>query len=723
MTRHSNKSEIQAAIQARHQNIFAFLGAHEVGGGKQVVRTVQPYAAVVDVIVNGKRFEAEKLHEDGYYEAVTPTGLYEFDITDHEGLTQRIVDPYSFGLLLGEQDVHFFREGSHQRLWEMLGSRMKTVDGVEGCQFAVWAPNAQRVSVIGDWNRWDGRVHVMRNRIEAGVWEIFIPGLPENSHYKFELIDKHGHMRVKSDPMANYGQNGAQTASLTFDLERYGWADNEWMQRRPANDLYHAPMSIYEVHPCSWKRNANDGGRWLTYRELADDLIPYVKGLGFTHIELMGIAEHPFDGSWGYQVTGYYAPTSRFGNPDEFREFVDRCHQNGIGVILDWVPGHFPKDEHGLAKFDGTALYEHEDPRLGEHMDWGTLIFNYGRNEVKNFLVSNALYWLEQFHIDGLRVDAVASMLYLDYSRNAGEWVPNHLGGRENLAAIAFMRDLNQVCYKLHPGTTIIAEESTAWPGVSRPVSSGGLGFGFKWNMGWMNDSLHYMAEDPVHRKYHHGEATFSMIYAYDENFILVLSHDEVVHGKGSLINKMPGDRWQKFANLRMFLAWMWMHPGKKLLFMGCEFGQWSEWKHDSSLDWHLFLGEEHSGLQKLVKDLNHLYTTRPSLHTKDHEAGGFWWLDANDAENSIFAFARSSPDGDKVYVLVNATPVPRKAYRVGVGDAGSYRELLNSDAAIYAGTGLSAGAGFQAQQTPWQGQPWSVVVDLPPLGVLVLGR
>jgi 1,4-alpha-glucan branching enzyme len=723
MTRHSNKSEIQAAIQARHQNIFAFLGAHEVGGGKQVVRTVQPYAAVVDVIVNGQRYEAKKLHEDGFFEAVTPTGLYEIDITDHEGLTQRIVDPYSFGLLLGEQDVYFFREGSHQRLWEMLGARMKTVDGVEGCQFAVWAPNAQRVSVVGDWNRWDGRVHVMRNRIEAGVWEIFIPGLPENSHYKFELIDKHGHLRLKSDPMANFGQHGSQTASLTFDMERYGWADNEWMQRRPANDLYHSPMSIYEVHPGSWKRNANDGGRWLTYRELADDLIPYVKGLGFTHIELMGIAEHPFDGSWGYQVTGYYAPTSRFGNPDEFREFVDRCHQNGIGVILDWVPGHFPKDEHGLAKFDGTALYEHEDPRLGEHMDWGTLIFNYGRNEVKNFLVSNALYWLEQFHIDGLRVDAVASMLYLDYSRKAGEWVPNHLGGRENLAAIAFMRDLNQVCYELHPGTTIIAEESTAWPGVSRPVSSGGLGFGFKWNMGWMNDSLHYMSEDPVHRKYHHGEATFSMIYAYDENFILVLSHDEVVHGKGSLINKMPGDRWQTFANLRLFLAWMWMHPGKKLLFMGGEFGQWDEWKHDASLDWHLFLGEEHSGLQKLVKDLNHLYTTRPSLHTKDHEAGGFAWLDANDAENSIFAFARSSPDGDKVYVLVNATPVPRKAYRVGVSEAGSYRELLNSDAATYAGTGLSAGAGFQAQEKAHQGQPWSVVVDLPPLGVLVLGR
>ena len=723
MTRHSNKSEIQAAMEARHANVFAFLGAHPLGDGKQIVRTIQPYASVLDVTVNGKRYEAQKRHDDGYFEAVTPVGAYELDITDHDGFAQSIIDPYSFGLLLGEKDVYYFREGRHQRLWEILGATFKTVDDVEGVQFAVWAPNARRVSVVGDWNRWDGRVHVMRNRVEAGIWEIFIPGLTESAHYKFELIDKHGHMRVKSDPMAVFSQHGAQTASLTFDLERYGWADNDWMQHRASSDLYHRPMSIYEVHPGSWKRNANEGNRWLTYLELADELIPYVKGLGFTHIELMGIAEHPFDGSWGYQVTGYYAPTSRFGNPDEFRQFVDRCHQNGIGVILDWVPGHFPKDEHGLAKFDGTALYEHEDPRLGEHMDWGTLIFNYGRSEVKNFLVSNALYWLEQFHIDGLRVDAVASMLYLDYSRNPGEWVPNHLGGRENLEAIAFMKDLNQLCYEKHPGTTIIAEESTAWPGVSRPVSAGGLGYGFKWNMGWMNDSLHYMAENPVHRKYHHGEATFSMIYAYDENFILVLSHDEVVHGKGSLINKMPGDRWQKFANLRLFLAWMWMHPGKKLLFMGGEFGQWNEWKHDASLDWHLFLGEEHAGLQRLVKDINHLYTTRPALHTKDHEAGGFWWLDANDAENSIFAFARSSPDGDKVYVLVNATPVPRKDYRVGVGDAGSYRELLNSDAPNYAGSGVSAGAGFQAQETPWQGQPWSVVVDLPPLGVLVLGR
>ena len=723
MTPYSKKEEIQAVLEARHQNVFAFLGAHEAAEGRQVVRIFQPYAASVSVLVGKEAVPAERIHPDGYFEAVTPKGLYQLEVTTHEGSTTRSSDPYSFGLLLGEQDMYFFREGSHQRLWEVLGARLKTIGGVAGCQFSVWAPNAQRVSVVGDWNRWDGRVNVMRNRIEAGIWEIFIPAVTELAHYKFELIDKHGQLRVKSDPYAVFGQHGTQTSSLTFDLERYRWSDNDWMQKRAARNLYHSPMSIYEVHLGSWKRKAEQGGRWLSYRELADDLIPYVQGLGFTHIELMGIAEHPFDGSWGYQVTGYFAPTSRFGNPDEFREFVDRAHQAGLGVILDWVPGHFPKDEHGLAKFDGTALYEHEDPRLGEHMDWGTLIFNYGRLEVKNFLVSNALYWLEQFHIDGLRVDAVASMLYLDYSRNPGEWVPNHLGGRENLDAIAFMRDLNQVCYAKHPGTTIIAEESTAWPGVSRPVSAGGLGFGFKWNMGWMNDSLHYMAEDPVHRKYHHGEATFSMIYAYDENFILVLSHDEVVHGKGSLINKMPGDRWQKFANLRMFLSWMWTHPGKKLLFMGCEFGQWHEWKHDSSLDWHLFLGEEHAGLQRLVRDINHLYTSRPALHAKDHEAGGFWWLDANDAENSIFAYGRSAPDGDKVYVLVNATPVPRKNYRVGVADAGSYRELLNSDAPAYAGSGVSAGAGFQAQDVPWQGQPWSVVVDLPPLATLVLGR
>ncbi|MBN8421927.1 MAG: 1,4-alpha-glucan branching protein GlgB [Verrucomicrobia bacterium] len=723
MTPYSTQADIESVLAARHPNVFAFLGAHDAGEGRQVVRTVQPYAKEVAVIVGNERVVAEKQHKDGYFEAVTPKGLYQLEVTPFEGEATRTSDPYSFGLLLGEQDMYYFREGTHQRLWEILGARLKTVHGVAGCQFAVWAPNARRVSVVGDWNHWDGRVNVMRNRIEAGIWEIFIPGITELTHYKFEILDINGHLCLKSDPYAVFGQHGTQTSSLVFDMERYSWSDNEWMQVRAKCDLYHSPMSAYEVHLGSWKRKESEGNRWMSYKELADELIPYVKNLGFTHIEIMGIAEHPFDGSWGYQVTGYFAPTSRFGNPDEFREFVDRCHQAGIGVILDWVPGHFPKDAHGLAKFDGTALYEHADPRLGEHQDWGTLIFNYGRHEVKNFLISNALYWLEQFHIDGLRVDAVASMLYLDYSRNAGEWIPNHLGGRENLEAIAFMRELNSVCYAKHPGSTIIAEESTAWPGVSKPVSTGGLGFGFKWNMGWMNDSLHYMSEDPVHRKYHHGEATFAMIYAFDENFILVLSHDEVVHGKGSLINKMPGDRWQKFANLRMFFSWMWTHPGKKLLFMGGEFGQWNEWRHDSSLDWHLFLGEEHSGLQKLVKDLNHLYTTRPALYAKDHEPGGFHWLDANDADNSIFAYTRSSSDGDKVTVLVNATPVTRKDYRVGVSEAGSYRELLNSDAPNYAGSGVSAGAGFQAQPTPWQGQPWSIVVDLPPLATLVLGR
>ena len=557
MSSYSKSEDIQAVLGARHPNVFGFLGAHDVGGGLQVVRVVDPHAAAVNVIVNGETTAATKVDEGGFFEAVTKQGEHVLEITGMDGITSRRHDPYSFGLLLGEQDMHYFREGTHQRLWEILGARLKTIHGVSGCQFAVWAPNAQRVSVVGDWNHWDGRVNPMRHRLESGIWEIFIPGITELTHYKFELVDKHGFLRVKSDPYAVFAQHGIQTASLVYDLGRYQWADADWMQQRAQHDLYHAPMSAYEVHLGSWKRKTNEDGRWLSYLELADELIPYVKDLGFTHIELMPVSEHPFDGSWGYQVTGYYAPTSRFGTPDEFRQFVDRCHQAGLGVILDWVPGHFPKDEHGLARFDGTALFEHEDPRLGEHMDWGTLIFNYGRHEVRNFLISNALYWLEEFHIDGLRVDAVASMLYLDYSRKPGEWVPNHLGGRENLEAISFMRELNRVCYAKHPGSTIIAEESTAWPGVSRPVSAGGLGFGFKWNMGWMNDSLRYMEHEPVHRKFHHGEATFSMIYAYDENFILVLSHDEVVHGKGSLINKMPGDRWQKFANLRMFLSWI----------------------------------------------------------------------------------------------------------------------------------------------------------------------
>jgi 1,4-alpha-glucan branching enzyme len=727
----SSDEDIYAILEARHWNPFSFLGPHWIGDtGKAVVRSFQPAARNVEVVFRAdesKRFSGIKVHEHGLYEIQVPHELhsedYDLVITYHNGEVYRVADPYAFGLCLGEQDMHFFREGTHQRLYEVLGAHLATRQGVAGVQFAVWAPNAKRVSVIGDFNTWDGRVHPMRCRIEGGIWELFIPGLSLNEHYKFELVDAHHQLRVKTDPFAFFAQNGHQTASLTWDYKRYTWGDQQWMRQRSTQNLYQSPMSIYEVHLGSWKRVPGDHGRPLSYLELADSLIPYVKGLGFTHIELMPVSEYPFDGSWGYQVTGYFAPTSRYGNPDDFREFVDRCHQEGIGVIVDWVPGHFPKDEHGLARFDGTALFEHGDPRQGEHQDWGTLIFNYGRNEVKNFLISNALFWLEHYHIDGLRVDAVASMLYLDYSREPGEWVPNYHGGRENLEAIAFMKQLNHLCYEQHPGIMMIAEESTAWPGVSRPTSMGGLGFGFKWNMGWMNDTLRYMQQDPIHRKYHHGEATFSMLYAYDENFILVLSHDEVVHGKRSLLSKMPGDRWQQFANLRMLYAWMWAHPGKKLLFMGGEFGQWTEWRESQSLDWHLFLGDDHAGLQRLVKDLNQLYTTRPALHALDHQSGGFWWLDANDADASIFAFVRTELNGDRVYVLINATPVPRSGYRLGVTEPGVYRELLNTDAAVYGGSNVGNLGTAHAEDVPWQGQHWSLQITVPPLGVVYLAK
>ena len=725
----SSDSDIEAVLDARHPNVFGFLGPHRIGDtSSAVVRTFQPQARNVKVVLRADRsrvFPALKVHDHGLFEAQLPvaefTHDYDLEIENHDGQTQIIGDAYAFGMILGELDMHLFREGNHQKLHDCLGAHLDVREGVAGVRFAVWAPNARRVSVVGDFNNWDGRRHPMRLRIEGGIWELFIPGVKEQAHYKFELIDAHGALRTKSDPFAFYGQHSEQTASLVWDTHRYGWADQEWVNQRQRSDVYRKPMSIYEVHLGSWKHVPEEGGRSLSYREMADQLIPYAKSLGFTHLELMGLAEHPFDGSWGYQVTGYFAPTSRYGNPDEFREFIDRCHLAGLGVILDWVPGHFPKDEHGLAKFDGTALFEHADPRQGEHQDWGTLIFNYGRNEVKNFLISNALYWIEEYHIDGLRVDAVASMLYLDYSREPGQWVPNYQGGRENLEAIGFMQHLNGVCYEKHPGILMIAEESTAWPGVSRPISGGGLGFGFKWNMGWMNDSLNYIAHEPVHRKYHHGQATFSMLYAYDENFILVLSHDEVVHGKGSLINKMPGDRWQKFANLRLFYAWMWAHPGKKLLFMGGEFGQWREWSHERSLDWHLFMGHEHAGLQKLVGDLNHLYANSPALHERCHQPDGFWWLDANDGDNSIFTFGRCGDLGQKIYVAVNATPVPRHGYRLGVAEPGAYRELLNTDANDYGGSGQTNPGNLFAQNVPWQGQPWSVEITLPPLGAVYL--
>jgi 1,4-alpha-glucan branching enzyme len=593
------------------------------------------------------------------------------------------------------------------------------VDGATGTTFHVWAPNAQRVSVVGEFNGWDGRIHPMRKLFGCGVWEIFLPGVQEGAHYKFEVKQSHGGIVLKSDPFAFFAQHGTSTASLVFDLHRYTWSDADWMEARAAKEWHRAPLSVYEVHLGSWQRKPEEGNRYLSYRELADTLLPYVLEMGYTHVELLPVAEHPFDGSWGYQVTGYFAPTSRFGNPDEFRYLVDRFHQAGIGVILDWVPGHFPKDAHGLAEFDGTDLYEHADPRLGEHRDWGTLIFNYGRNEVRNFLIANALFWFDQYHIDGLRVDAVASMLYLDYSRQPGEWIPNIHGGRENLEAIFFLKRFNEVCYERHPGIMTFAEESTAWPGVSRPTYLGGLGFGFKWNMGWMHDFLVYMSKDPLYRRYHQGTATFSLVYAFQEHFVLVLSHDEVVHGKGSLLDKMPGDLWQKFANLRMFYAWMYAHPGKKLLFMGGEFGQWREWNHDRSLDWHLCQWPEHDGLRRLVQHLNWLYRHEPALYELDDTYEGFEWIDFLDSDNSVIAFLRKSRSGNVLVFVVNATPIVREGYRIGVSEAGWYEEVLNTDAATYGGANNGNLGGMHAEPTPWQGKNHSLMLRLPPLAVI----
>ena len=713
-------------IEARHCDPFRILGIR-LSNGKFVARVLRPDASEVAVLIEGKGVKPQKLarvDECGLFEgeiAGFSEGMaYTLDLTGHDGRKWRERDAYSFQPVLGEVDIYLFNEGTHYDIHKKLGAHVKVIGDVPGAHFAVWAPSAQRVSVVGDFNNWDGRVHQMRKLVPSGVWEIFLPGVHEGAHYKFEIRGAHGDVFLKTDPYAFFAQHGVETGCMVFDLGRYQWNDEEWMQTRPRIDSYNSPMSIYEVHIGSWQRIPEDGNRPLSYRELGDRLIPYVKEMGFTHIELMPVMEHPFDGSWGYQVVNYYAPTSRFGNPDEFRNFVDRCHQAGIGVILDWVPGHFPKDAHGLARYDGSCLFEHEDPRLGEHQDWGTLIFNYGRNEVKNFLIGNALFWLEEYHIDGLRVDAVASMLYLDYSRKAGEWIPNCFGGRENLEAIDFMKRCNEVCYERHPGVALIAEESTAWPGVSRPTYTGGLGFGFKWNMGWMNDSLRYISKEPIHRRYHQGEITFSMLYAFHEHFILVLSHDEVVHGKGSLINKMPGDDWQKFANCRMFLAWMWAHPGKKLIFQGIEFGQFSEWKHAFSLDWHLTEQHRNKGLSRLIQHLNWLYTHEPSFYELDDSYEGYEWIDFSDADNSVWSFMRKSCSGERIVFVVNATPVVREGYRVGVPQPGFYEEILNTDAETYGGSNVGNYGGVEAHEYwNWQNQPHSIEINLPPLSVI----
>lgn len=722
----SDPNQVASIKGASHADPFGFLGLHDnPAGDGMVLRVFRPDALKVFVSSEGAETEMSKIDNDGFYEVLFPGATERFDYQLHfqfgEVLSEPIADAYSFGPILGEQDLHFFGEGNHRHLWKCLGAHLCDIDGVAGATFAVWAPNAHRVSVVGDFNAWDGRTNPMRNR--NGVWETFLPGIGTNEHYKFELVGADGSLITKSDPFAFFSQHDTRTASITYDLSRYEWNDSEWMEKRAEVDHYHGPMSVYEVHLGSWKRRFEEENRFLTYLEMADELVDYVVDMGYTHIEIMPISEFPFDGSWGYQVCGYFAPTSRFGSPDEFRQFVDRCHQRGIGVIVDWVPAHFPKDSHGLARFDGTALYEHADPRQGEHADWGTLIFNFGRNEVRNFLISNAMYWLKEFHIDGLRVDAVASLLYLDYSREAGEWVPNEFGGRENLDAIEFLKQLNQVCYEENPGIMTIAEESTAFPGVSRPVDTGGLGFGFKWNMGWMNDSLSYMSHEPIHRKYHHGMATFSMIYAYHESYVLVLSHDEVVHGKGSMVQKMPGDRWQQMANLRMFYAWMFAHPGKKLLFQGLDIGQSDEWNHDQSVPWHLLDYDEHKGLQNVIRDLNRLYTSEPALNELDHEAGGFEWIDHEDSENSLFSFLRRSRDGETIIAIVNATPVLREGYRLGVPDGGFYEEIFNSDAEIYGGSNQGSGGGIPTQEQEAHGKPHSIEITIPPLGTVFIKR
>lgn len=720
---------IQAFLDASHGDPFAVLGMHQAGE-HLVVRSFRPDAravVVIDLDQPGRKFPALQLHAGGFFEAVLE-GVenrfrYRLEFTSHEGQAWTARDPYSFGQILGPLDLHLFAEGNHYEIYKKLGAHVTTIDSAKGTTFHVWAPNAQRVSVVGDFNGWDGRMHPMRKLLGCGVWEIFIPGVEEGAHYKFELKAAHGGLLVKSDPYAFFSQNGLQTASMVFDLGHYEWNDAAWMEARRDREWHRSPVSAYEVHLGSWRRKVEEGNRFLSYREFADELLDYVEVMGYTHIELMPVAEHPFEGSWGYQVTGYFAPTSRFGTPDEFRYFIDRAHQRGIGVILDWVPGHFPKDAHGLAEFDGTDLYEHADPRLGEHMDWGTLIFNFGRNEVRNFLIANALFWLDEYHIDGLRVDAVASMLYLDYSRKAGEWLPNIHGGRENLEAIYFLKRFNEVCYERFPGIMTIAEESTAWPGVSRPTYLGGLGFGLKWNMGWMHDFLSYMALDPIHRRYHQGDVTFSLVYAFHEHFVLVLSHDEVVHGKGSLLTKMPGDVWQKFANLRMFYAWMYAHPGKKLIFMGGEFGQWREWNHDLSLDWHLCDRPEHDGLRRLVQHLNWMYRNEPALYDQDDTYAGFEWIDFHDSDNSVLAFMRKSRDGDTIVFVINATPMVREAYRVGVSGEGWYGEIVNTDAETYGGGNIGNFGGQFADGLPWQGKSHSLLLRLPPLSVVGFKR
>jgi 1,4-alpha-glucan branching enzyme len=724
----SVEAEVERLIHREHHDPHSLLGVHPNGGG-MVVRAYRPAAEkVVARDERGESIELTKSHPAGLFEGTFAEAdadappRYELEITYAGAGPYTIRDPYSFAPTLGEMDLHLIGEGRHEDLYGKLGAHVTEIDGVVGTAFAVWAPGARAVSVVGAFNDWRGDLDQMRSLGGSGVWEIFVPGVGEGTPYKFEIITASGEQRLKADPVAFATTVPPQTDSVVF-RSTHEWTDEEWMEKRRATEPHAGPVSIYEVHLGSWRRVVEDGeDRPLTYRELADELVAYVTDMGFTHVELMPVMEHPFGGSWGYQVTSQFAPTSRYGSPDDFRAFVGTLHGAGIGVILDWVPAHFPRDDWALARFDGTALYEHADPRRGAHPEWGTLIYNYGRHEVRNFLTASALFWPREYHADGIRVDAVASMLYLDYSRPEGAWVPNEFGGNEDLEAVEFLKGMNETLYRREPGIVSAAEESTAWPGVSRPTYLGGLGFGFKWNMGWMHDTLGYFGYDPVYRSYHHHELTFSLVYAFTENFILPLSHDEVVHGKGSMLEKMAGDRWQKLANLRALYAYMWAHPGKKLLFMGNEIGQEAEWSYERSLDWHLLERPEHAGIQNLVRDLNGLLRAEPALYDRDFDGEGFYWLEANDAARNVVAFARTSTGGERTVVCVaNLSPVPREGYRVGLPKAGAWTEILNTDSRHYGGGDVGNGGGVEAEPIGWHEQPYSAEVTLPPLGVVWL--
>ena len=731
-----SNAEVTEITHAKHQDVFSVLGIHNhPTENGLIVRAFLPDAQIVEVIDKKTKKSVaiiDMVDQAGLFEGKLGRRRNTFNYAlrvIYKSETVIIDDPYYYPSMICNDDLYLFCEGTHEKTYQWMGAHQLEVDDIKGTHFVIWAPEASRVSVVGDFNFWDGRRNVMRKHPGAGLWEIFIPNVTANASYKYEIADKNGHIQpLKADPYAFSMQLAPDTASKVVPNSAYQWQDEKWMDDRAnSSNHYNGPVSIYEVHLGSWKRHAEDnsnGGHspsYLTYHELADQLIPYAVEMGFTHLQLMPVSEFPFDGSWGYQPVGLFAPTARFGSAEDFKYFVDCCHNAGIGLLLDWVPGHFPTDEHGTGKLDGSCLYEHEDLRKGFHPDWKTLIYNYGRAEVQSYLISNAIYWLDQFHIDGLRVDAVASMLYLDYSREAGEWLPNVNGGRENLEAIELLQQVNTRAYLKHPGVMMIAEESTAWPGVSKPVDSGGLGFGFKWNMGWMNDTLKYMERDPIHRQHHHNEMTFGLVYSFSENFVLPLSHDEVVHGKGSLLNKMPGDDWQKFANLRAYYGFMWTHPGKKLLFMGCEFAQRDEWNHDQSLDWHLLQHGSHRGVQTLIKDLNHAYKNIPALYELDCDSSGFEWLDSQNSQQSILVYLRKGKEGcAPALVVVNLTPTSYENYCVGVPLSGYYRECLNTDSAKYGGSNVGNGGGVNSVNKIYAGQANQLTLSIPPLSTMI---